>query len=73
MAELPPDDETLDRLIAAAVAQRENDAFVRIVFAALGAGRRVDARHLERGASLFDDPGQLAAAAMHLSGMSPER
>ena len=67
-AELPPDDEALDELIGAAVAERENDAFVRIVFAALGAGRRVDARHLERGACLFDDPEQLTAAALHVSG-----
>ena len=67
-ANLPPDDKTLDQLIAEAVAKRENDAFVRIVFAALGSARRVDARHLENGASLFDDPQQLAAAAWHVSG-----
>jgi mRNA-degrading endonuclease RelE of RelBE toxin-antitoxin system len=67
-AELPPDDEALDELIGAAVAQRENDAFVRIVFAALAAGRRVDARHLARGACLFDHPDQLSAAALHVSG-----
>jgi hypothetical protein len=67
-AALPQDDEALDKLIGAAVAQRENEAFVRIVFAALGAGRRVNARHLERGACLFDDPEQLSAAAFHVSG-----
>lgn len=67
-ADLPPDDEGLDHLISDAIAKRDNDAFVRIVFAALGAGRRVDARHLEEGAALFDDPGQLAAAAWHFSG-----
>ncbi len=66
--ELPADDEALDELIAAAVAERDNDAFVRIVFAALGAGRRVDARHLEQGALLFDGPDQLSAAALHASG-----
>lgn len=67
-AGLPPEDERLDSLIAEAVAARENEAFVRIVFAALGSGRSVDARHLEVGASLFDNPGQLAAAAMHMAG-----
>jgi mRNA-degrading endonuclease RelE of RelBE toxin-antitoxin system len=67
-AQLPSGDEALDELIGAAVAQRQNDAFVRIVFAALGAGRRVDARHLVRGASLFDGPDQLSAAALHVSG-----
>ena len=67
-AELPPDDEALDQLIADAVEKSENDAFVRIVFAALGSGRPVDARHLEKGASLFLDPPQLAAAAWHFSG-----
>ncbi|PYS34370.1 MAG: hypothetical protein DMG14_29645 [Acidobacteria bacterium] len=67
-AVLPPNDNELDWLIGQAVEERDNDAFVRLVFAALGAGRRVDARHLEGGASLFDDPQQLAAAAMHVSG-----
>ena len=70
-AELPPDDDELDQLISEAVAKRENDALVRIVFGALGAGRRVDARHLEEGASLFDDPQQLAVAAWHSSGDVP--
>jgi mRNA-degrading endonuclease RelE of RelBE toxin-antitoxin system len=70
-AELPRDDGILDELIGAAVARRENEAFVRIFFAALGSGRLVDARHLERGACLFDDPGQLAAAALHASGDVP--
>ena len=70
-AELPGDDGALDELIAAAVSQRENEAFTRIVFAALGSGRRVDARHLERGACLFDDHGQMAAAAFHASGDVP--
>ncbi len=69
--ELPQDDEALDRLIAEAVAARDNDAFVRIVFAALGSGRRVDARHLEDGSSLFDGPDQLASGAMHFSGDVP--
>ena len=43
-AVLPPNDDELDRLIVQAVEERDNDAFVRLVFAALGAGRRVDAR-----------------------------
>lgn len=70
-ASLPVEDDALDGLVAEAVARRENEAFVRIVFAALGSGRRVDARHLEIGASLFDEPRQLAAAAMHMAGDVP--
>ena len=71
-AELPPDDGALDQLIAEAITARDNDAFVRIVFAALATERRVDARHLEDGSSLFDTPDQLAAAAMHVSGDVPQ-
>src|SRR5262245_49493044 len=66
--ELPADDQELHDLIAEAAATADNDAFVHIVFAALAGGRRVDARHLERGASLFNGPHEMAAAAIHCSG-----
>ena len=67
-AELPADDQALDLLLARAVTKRDNPGFGRILLAALGAGRRVDAHLLTSGASLLDDPGQVVAAAMHASG-----
>ena len=65
---LPTDDDSLDRLIAEAVRQRDETAFRRLVFAALGTDRTVDARHLVDGGALFLDLGELSNAAMHCAG-----
>src|SRR5262245_50795967 len=69
--ELPQDDNALDQLISEAITARDNEAFVRIVFAAFGKGRRLDAKHLEDGSSLFERLDQFAAAALHCSGYVP--
>ena len=69
--ELPAGDAALDRLLEETVARKEDAAFTHLVLAALGTGRRVDARHLAGGAALFPEPGQLIAAALHMSGDVP--
>ncbi|MDA1275189.1 MAG: SEC-C metal-binding domain-containing protein [Verrucomicrobia bacterium] len=67
-SELPEADSELDAALEEAVAKRENEAFTHLLFAALGTGRSVAARHLTDGAALLPDPGCLAAVAMHISG-----
>jgi hypothetical protein len=65
---LPTDDQALDDLIGEAVRQRDESAFRRLVFAAIGTERRVDARQLSQGSPLFLDAGEMAIAALHCAG-----
>lgn len=67
-SELPESDSELEALLEEAVAKRENQAFTHLLFAALGVGRSVDARHLKDGGALLPNPGYLAAASMHVIG-----
>jgi len=50
---LPPDDAALDELIAEVVRDGDQKGFLLIVVAALSRERRVDARHLARGAMML--------------------
>ena len=50
------------------MAARNDLAFTAIIFAALGAGRRVDARHLVEGAALFPTADLMLGAAWHCAG-----
>jgi len=65
---LPPAEADLDCLLAGLVAARNELAFTSIVFAALGAGRRVEARHLVEGAALFPGPEEMLSASWHCAG-----
>jgi len=65
---LPDADEALNALLAEAVAGRHHDSFTKLILAALGAGRKVDAAHLVEGIILLPDTKQLAAVVMHCSG-----
>ena len=67
-AELPPDDDELDRLLEAAVERHEPHGLANLMVAALAAERRVDARHLAKGAREIDDIGIMIAIAGHCSG-----
>jgi hypothetical protein len=50
---LPADDAALDRLVAETVQAGDQKAFMLVVVAALSRARRVDARHLARGAMML--------------------
>jgi len=65
---LPPEDAELDQAIAQAVATRDERAFRSLYFAALGAGRKVDGRHLAEGSALFVGPRELPASARACTG-----
>ena len=52
---LPTDDAVLDELLAEVVAANDLKWFMYVFVAAAGAGRRVDARHLARGAMMFPE------------------
>ena len=65
---LPPAEADLDGLLAGLVAARNELAFTSIIYAALGAGRRVEARHLVEGAALFPGPEEMLSAAWHCAG-----
>ena len=49
---LPPEEAGLDDVIAETVRENNPKAFFHVLVAALGAGRRVDAKHLATGATL---------------------
>jgi hypothetical protein len=73
MAELlPADDAALDGLIAEVVAANDLKAFMYVTMAAAGAERRMDARHLARGAMLFPEYRWLGKAAVRMHGDVPE-
>ncbi len=65
---LPADDQALEDLIDEAVRQRDEAAFRRLVFAAIGTERRVDARQLGQGSPLFLDATEMAIAALNCAG-----
>ena len=65
---LPADDAELDALIGETVQENDVKAFLHVVVAALSRERRVDARHLARGAMLFPNDGLLGAAAVRMHG-----
>jgi hypothetical protein len=65
---LPADDAELDALIGETVQENDVKAFLHVVVAALSRERRMDARHLARGAMLFPNDGLLGAAALRMQG-----
>ncbi len=69
--ELPGDDDELAKVLREALDRNNETAFANLLFAALGAGRDVDAAILEHGAALLYDPSFLASAAMHCTGDVP--
>lgn len=69
---LPAEDAELDSLIAEVVAANDLKAFMHVVTAAGGAERRMDARHLVRGAMMFPEYRWLGKAAVRMHGDVPE-
>lgn len=65
---LPPDDAELDGWVAEAVASNDEVAFPFIVTAALAMERKVDARHLARGATLAPNQFSLGSMAWRMQG-----
>lgn len=70
--QFPVADVELDQLIGETVQAAAQKEFVFILFAALGAGRTVSARHLARGTMLMPNWSYLAWAAWHMEGEVPE-
>jgi len=68
---LPPDDAGLDSLIAEIIAANDIAAFMAVVVTATHAGRRMDARHLERGTIFFPSHQWLGRVAIHMHGDVP--
>ena len=66
--DLPGDDAAIGEWIGAAARERDENLFTILLFAALAAGRAVDARVLIDGAALLPDTQYLALAAAHCSG-----
>ena len=66
--QLPVEPDELDALVERVVEERRDHAFTSIVLSALAAGRPVQARHLIKGARLFQDVGHLIGAAWNMSG-----
>ena len=65
---LPADDGELDKLVGNVVEQGEMMAFHFVVIGALATGRKVSARHLERGALIFNGEIFLIACALRMEG-----
>ena len=65
---LPPEDGALDELLAEVVAAHDLKAFMYVVTAAAVAERRMDARHLTRGAMMFPDHRWLGKVAVRMHG-----
>ena len=69
---LPADDAELDAWVAEAVRENDFKAFMHLLVAALSVERRVDARHLARGAMMLPYHQWLGCAAWHMQGDVPE-
>ena len=65
---LPADAQEMNRLLEAAIQGRDDAGFSNLLFAALGAGHAIDARHLIKGISLLRQGDQLISAAWYLQG-----
>jgi len=65
---LPSDDAVLDAWLGEVVARREEWVFRKLVFAALGSGRSLQAKHLREGAVLFENSEQLRLSVARFSG-----
>jgi hypothetical protein len=70
---LPPEDAELDALIAEIARENNPKAFLHVMVAALGQGRRVEARHLARGATLLGHPLWLGSVMFKVQGDVPEQ
>lgn len=71
MGLLPPDDAGLDSLLAEIIAADDIVAFMAVTVTATHAGRRLDARHLERGTIFFPSQQWLGRVAIHMHGDVP--
>jgi hypothetical protein len=69
---LPAEDTALDELIAAAVQTGDQKTFMFVVLAALSRERRVDARHLARGAMMLPFYQWVGSVASRMHGDVPE-
>ena len=65
---LPGDDAELDRWFGEMIEALDVTGFSVLCIAALGAGRAVNGRHLERGAGLISVPTLIGSIAWHMSG-----
>jgi hypothetical protein len=70
---LPPDDAELDGVIAETVRENNPKAFLHVVVAALGGGRRVEAKHLALGGTLLGHAGWLGNIMWKVQGEVPEQ
>jgi hypothetical protein len=70
---LPPEDAELDGVIAETVRENNPKAFLHVLVAALGGGRRVDAKHLGTGATLLGHTVWLGSILMKVQGDVPEQ
>jgi len=70
---LPPDEAGLDGVIAETVRENNPKAFLHVVVAALGGGRRVDAKHLAAGGTLLGHPAWLGSIMRKVQGDVPEQ
>ena len=69
---LPPEEAGLDDVIAETVRENNPKAFFHVLVAALGAGRRVDAKHLATGATLLGHAMWLGSILLKVHGEMPE-
>jgi hypothetical protein len=69
---LPADDAALDELLAEVVAGNNIKSFMYVLTAAAAAERRMDARHLARGAMMFPEHRWLGKVVVRMHGDVPE-
>jgi SEC-C motif len=69
---LPPDEMELDGVIAETVHENNPKALLHVLVAALGGGRRVEAKHLTTGATLLGHAMWLGSILMKVQGEMPE-
>jgi hypothetical protein len=70
---LPPDDKELDGVIAETVRENNPKALLHVLVAALGGGRRVEAKHLALGGTMLGHPVWLGNIMWKVQGDMPEQ
>jgi hypothetical protein len=70
---LPPDDTELDGVIAETVRENNPKALLHVLVAALGGGRRVEAKHLALGGTMLGHPTWLGNIMWKVQGDMPEQ
>jgi hypothetical protein len=70
---LPPEEAELDGVIAETVRENNPKSLLHVLVAAVGAGRRVEAKHLATGATLLGHAVWLGNILMKVQGDMPEQ